>query len=308
MTVQDALATAVVPSRAEIVTAKQQVLEHLDGETAVDRSELVTLVSGLENPSYWPRDEIVSWPSETPLEDHPRIRGRRLAHAAIEALAELEHAGMVQSVTSDAAAYGNGLGDWTIMTSDRPGRRTGTRVREVIPLTGPRYRLAPRAIGDGGRLLTLDVDMYLSGLEEIAVDARAARSLIESLDAYQAGLHLAAASLLGSTVEGVWMHTAERLTNPSSDLRDALDRSRPSVAAVQAALIEMIRSVDRIAAAELAPHAGLVREIRNYGLHLAQEVDEHLDGYFTEDVVASLFMSTRRHLEILDAAVAQLDY
>lgn len=302
----EALMAAVVPSRAEIVAAKGQILAHLtDAEGAVDRDALVRIVTGGENPRSWPRGEVISWPSETPLEDHPLIHVRRQAHAAIEALAELEHAGIIQPVTTDAAAYGS-IGGWTVKVSPRPGATTGATIKSDLPLTGPRHRLSRRARTDDGQLLTLDVDLYLSGLASISVDDRVIRTLTEAIDAYRGRLYLAAASLLGSAVEGVWMHTAQDLEQPSRGLQDAVGRQPPSIAAVQDALIEMIEPVHRYAPKELAPHAGLIRDIRNYGLHLGQEADEHLDGYFTEDTVAALFMSTRRHLEILDESISRI--
>lgn len=301
---QKSLAQALRPSRAEVVAAKVKVLDHLADKDCADRAELMAVVSETHDHG-WPRDQPLEWPPKGDLRDYQPVRSRRTAMAVLEALAGLEWAGMVEPVTHDQAAYGSGLGHWRVRVSPRPGRIESIQVAAIEPLTASRYRLSDRYTGDG-QLVTLDPDLYLDGLEHLTIDRRITRSLTEAVRAYRAGLHLAAANMLGAALEGIWIQTAASLSNPSRQLADALEQPRPSVASVQGALVAMIEEDHRILALELAPHAGLVREIRNFGMHLRGQDDEHLEGYFTEDTVAALIMSTRRHLEHLNDAIGRI--
>ena len=53
--------------------------------------------------------------------------------------------------------------------------------------------------------------------------------------------------------------------------------------------------------ADLQLHAGVMRDIRNYGVHPRSDIDAGLDAYFTEDRCGLLFLEAPRHLRRLAA-------
>jgi len=55
---------------------------------------------------------------------------------------------------------------------------------------------------------------------------------------------------------------------------------------------------------ELHAHAGVLRRIRNYGLHPRESADELVEGYFTEEGCGLLLMTARRYLRLLSEGIA----
>lgn len=71
-----------------------------------------------------------------------------------------------------------------------------------------------------------DPDLFLEELSDLGLDERAERALRESIRAFNRGLYLAAASLLGVVSEAAWYAAASRLAKPGSRLEVEMRNER----------------------------------------------------------------------------------
>jgi len=57
----------------------------------------------------------------------------------------------------------------------------------------------------------IEADIFITDLAPLGLDPRTERSLREAIESYRRGVFLAAASLLGTAVEGAWHAAGQRL-------------------------------------------------------------------------------------------------
>jgi hypothetical protein len=123
------------------------------------------------------------------------------------------------------------------------------------------------------------------------------------MEAYRRGLFLAAASLLGATVEGAWFAAGQLLRTRSAAIDELVDSDRTAQLqdAVATHIGEQLQKTQRWKAKQLSTFAALMRSIRNYGVHPRGVADDDVEAYFEEDTSGLLFLNVRAHLLELTA-------
>lgn len=297
---------AIEASDADIRAAKHGMLESLaDGRLKL-LTELLTMAGPvqLDARRETVHEDDVSDPIR--LRGHPLILSRRNYLAAMNAIVELEVAGLV--VPHQRL---DGGGGWSgsfeqLQTLPFSRRNSGGSIRltdiAVPEARGSAYRLHRGLLDDPQQAHVLDPDLLLEGLD---LPARVGRVAREAAHAFRRGLPLAAANLLGAVVEGAWVHAARQLAPEAEKVEAALSREpTPTIAEVQRRSIEALRSGQSRRAEDLASVAALIRDIRNYAIHADREHDPDLDGWLDETGVITLFGAVRRHLRLLADAVS----
>lgn len=301
--------TLVVPSRFEVLRAKRAIAAALSPGDPKHVTELKRAVLDADDvPVAEQHDERIVVSSPDDLEavvtaDHPILRRRRLLAAAAEALAELRAHGSVVPVDaarpSDTALPG--------LDGDRANHvhyqfqnyGSGVRVLDDAPRLDDGYKVTHRLRGDAS--LFLEADIFTADLEALNLNARSLRALEESLQCFRRGLFLAAASLLGAAVEGAWFAAAERLRRPNTKLDKELAKALPSTQEVQRLVSELLPARVRH---ELSSLTGLLREIRNYGVH-PREDRGAVEVYLVEEACGRLILTAHRHLRLLQQATLE---
>lgn len=114
---------------------------------------------------------------------------------------------------------------------------------------------------------------------------------VESLSAFERGLYLSSAALLGVVSEASWYQAAERLGKPGK-LDEAVRGERTAIVQqLVAAHLRQNRTASATTPDELLANAALLRELRNYGVHPA-EVRDDLERYFGEEECGLLLLRT----------------
>lgn len=300
------IAQAVLPSDADIRTAKHAILNHLTDGSVRRLTELIEVAGsgyGSERQESI-HEEDVAHPLR--LREHPLMRKRRNYIAAVSAIADLEIAGVI-SAHQRLDGGGGWDGRFESLRSVPFRRRgsSGSVQLTGLPIPEPQgvaYRLHRAHLGDPEQAHVLDPDLLLEGLD---LPARVSRVAREASDAFRRGLPLAAANLLGAVVEGAWMAAARTLAPHAEQIGRALTREPfPAVADVQRRTVDALRHTQPRRADDLATTAALVRDIRNYAIHIDLEHDPDLDGWLDETGVITLFGTVRRHLRLLKDAIA----
>ena len=306
--IQSRLKDVTAPSRHEIRLAKRRILEHLSEGTSHSRDELIERFTESEAaPAQRPlsitldQTRDVSHLTEAILEhldsDPATVRYIRLRDAARLGLMELERAGSIvgtvghRSSTIDVEdrvriAYASGT-DNVLLRSNRPDLRSGYMTPEVSYDPG-----------------ILDADLFAADLDQLGVGPSTLRLLEASLRTFHQGIHVASANLLAAASEGAWYAAGEKLRSSApKKLGSALDGNRTD---------EVLRLVAQrlresgMKTNELLAHAGVLRGIRNYGLHPRETSDYLMEDYFTEEGCGLLLMTARRYLRLLNEGVAQI--
>jgi hypothetical protein len=151
----------------------------------------------------------------------------------------------------------------------------------------------------------LDPDLFAEEIAYLELTERAHRALREALSSFRRGLYLACASLLGVVSEAAWYAAGERIGTPpiaKAIKADATNR-------VQKLVAEHLRGVRTLARRptlpdELLAHAGILREIRNYGVH-PREIRDDLERYFSEEACGLLLFETHHYLTALAGAAEE---
>ena len=292
---------AVIPSDVDIREAKQAILRILENGHV---TRLTGLLAGVGTQQADERREAVhedDIADPVRLREHPLIARRCMYIAGVTAIAELESGGVI---VSHQRLDGGGGWDGRFETlQSLPFQRRGSSgsVRLVdLAVPEPRgsaYRLDRRLLNVPQQAHVLDPELLLEGLE---LPARVSRVAREASASFRRGLPLAAANLLGAVVEGAWMAAAHRLAPAVDPVARALSRDPfPTVADVQRRVVDAIRHSQPRRAEDLATVAALIRDIRNYAIHVDRTHDPDLDGWLDETGVITLFGTVRRHLRLL---------
>jgi hypothetical protein len=317
MTVDDVEAAvhgALTPSWAEIVRAKhaqRALLE--DGRPHGIRTLQTCLHAAEDVPLPDPADRLrIGAAIDIPAvitAGHPVLAGHRLALAGTEAVLDLAAQGLLVEV-ADPPDHGAGhpvvSHGYLTITVEFANRAWGIRHPTELPALAAAYRLAPGLVGREETWF-LDVDLFTADLDRLQLDARTRRCITEAIAAYRRGLFLACTNLLGAASEGAWYAAGEQLRDLDPQLPKVL--AADETTKVVRRVCEVLRQSGRLRASsdELQAHVGLLRQLRNYGVHPRAEDDSHLERYFTDPAAAVLVMQTHGYLvRLADAVAARL--
>ena len=302
------LLEVVTPSPTDIRRATRAVLSALEGGHSLFTGALVRVVCAAAGISADQKPEVrfTEQPAVAGVrDDEPGLLGVRWRWAALEAIAELAAQGqLVPSAGSPQAQdrrHHLGVPDRISISHPRGGE--GIPIEAWPPTVGEAYRLS---LGARRGSWYSEPTLFADGLESLALDDRGRRALEEALRAYRRGLYLAAASLLGVVSESAWYSAARRTQPHSNELAAAIDADR--TAEMQRLLSEHFRANKIRGTAELHAQASLLRELRNYGVHPAGEIEDDLERWFEEETVGLLLLQTRHYLLELAQAVETLSH
>jgi hypothetical protein len=109
---------------------------------------------------------------------------------------------------------------------------------------------------------------------------------------------LSCVNLLGAVNEAAWYAAGEKHPRPDSGFQKALanDQTAEVLKRVNVWLREGASDSDKIRIDELYAHAGVLREIRNYGVHPRNTSSTDLDDFFTENASGQLLARSRFYL------------
>lgn len=183
----------------------------------------------------------------------------------------------------------------------------GTRVGARTSSTGSSVEIGWAAVEVGGGYQLADPaghgrirepSLFLDGLDDLGLDVRARRCLEEALICYRRRLYLSCVNLLGAVNEAAWYGAGEKHPRPDSGLQHALgnDRTADVLKRVAAWLKDGAKDADKIRIDEMYAHAGVLREIRNYGVHPRGTSSTDLEDYFTESASGQLLARSRFYL------------
>jgi len=303
--IQQQLQDAVVPREAEIIRARQVLVEVLTDSGRVAKDDLINAAirDGGGQPGAGRNGHIELFSvirDEAPLDpDHPVIKTQRLRLAAMEALAAMAGDGDVTPV-----ARPGGAGDVQLPVSNTAPGGGGTSGSTFViadqHLLDEAYRLSRRMLTtpDLGEIVaSLDADP-LGDL----LGARGVRCFHEAVLAFRRGLYLAAANLAAAASEAAWYGLGELVVKAGGTgtaLRNALDND--NTAKVIQLVTQHLQATAglKTTMTELQAQAIHLRDLRNYAVHPRGHDDQQREAHFTEPGCLSLLMLTRRNLERL---------
>ena len=175
-----------------------------------------------------------------------------------------------------------------------------------MPVSSPRlegaYRMTPRR-SEFLEPVLLDASQFLEGMQDL-LDERGTRCLDEALRAARRGLYLSAVNLLGAVSESAWYTVGRMFEAEDQDLAQAIAENRTAqVQRLVGNKLETVRAM-RTTVTELRAHAAYLRDLRNYGVHPAEDRDPGQEQAFTEPGCLLLVMQTHRYLARLAEVVA----
>lgn len=308
----EAVRAAVRPAWSEIVRAKKAIREILaDGQPHGIRTiqRILILADGIPpEPSHGEKLQIASADDidRVVTASEPLIARPRLAWAATEGLLDLVALGIaIEASESPTHEEGNPMiGPGAFSVDYQLGPNGGAiRVPGPLPNLTRAYRLAPHVGADATQWFT-DPDLFTADLEQLRLDARACRCLVEALAAYRHGLFLACASLLGAASEGAWYAAGEQLRHLNTQLARAHDDGNTSKVIARVGEVLRQHSGLRVLVDDLHAQAALFRQLRNYGVHPRPSETGHLERYFSDSGAAMLLLETYTYLSRLTGAVA----
>lgn len=278
----------VEPSANDVVRAERALLDVLADGTAKPKDGLLSsAIVELGAPaSLEPHNQAVNVENLDQIDpEDPILVHHRLMRAATLALRRLEQSNIVGRVDPNQGT--------------RVGARTSSRGSSIaigwasIELGGA-YQLVDPA-GDGR---IREPNLFLDGLDELGLDARARLCLEEALLCYRRRLFLSCVNLLGAVNEAAWYAAGEKHPDPDSGLQQALanDRTADVLKRVTAWLKDGARDSDKVRIDEMHAHAGVMREIRNYGVHPRSMASSDLEEFFTENASGQLLARSRFYL------------
>ncbi len=281
------------PTPTDVQRCVEALVAHLrdiGGTGRVTELEALTLES-VGAPAHLERRQKVTVDGiEQVRADDPVLTHIRYLQAFETALARLLRAGAVEpidpndsycvSVTSRGTTGGVNLG------VAKPQIRTND-VRLVAGSQPPE---------------AAEPSLFLAGLDGLALDERARRSLEEAIHAFRRGLYLACVNLLGGVFEAAWYSAGARVPDPPNKLANALanHRTRDVVRLVAERFRQGASDSVRFEVDELVAHTGVMRAVRNYGVHPRTDSDPALEHHFTEHGAGLLLMQSRLYLLRLD--------
>lgn len=310
--IRAAVLNAVQPSWAEIVRSKKAILEILSDGKPKSVVVIQTCLYKAEGISpELVRNEKLELGSTDDIDlvitpKNPIIAKLRFSWAASEALVDLIASGIAVATPGPASD-----GTSSVIQSETcsvqyklPNNGASIAFTNTVPEFNRAYRLSPR-LARCENLWFCDPDVFTADLGDLKLDSRTSRCIEEALAAYRHGLYLSCANLLGAAYEGAWFAAGEQLRGLDDKLASKLDTNAPAKQ-VSERVAEVLRQIPstRSAVDELISHSGVLRELRNYGVHPRNEEVDLLERYFEDSSAAMLLMQTHNYLSRLNTSVA----
>lgn len=250
-------------------------------------------------------ERVAVVPGREPVFDHeaPGLMRLRVRAAVYAALGDLIRAGLVDAVPANNSvrvpvaieAPGGPVEEsaevWLgIPLPEGVGRANGVSSGE------PLYLLSRRMQNEPG-LRVLDSEFFAEGLAALPLDARARRCLDEALEAYRREMYLSCVTLLGQVSEAAWYAAGELLRCADAGLARLLDQDAKAEKVI-GRIVQVLeqKPQTRPGVQELHAHAGLLRALRNYGVHPRGEPSEQEEHAFTEEAAGLLILESHRYL------------
>jgi hypothetical protein len=305
----------IKPSYSDVIRAKRVLVASLSQLPAQGAGRLVEAVvhSFGEKSNVERREEILDLSTgELPPASAPVFARRRAAWAAIEALSQLEVAGLiVQAVEAQerqSERWSQLLSEGILATIPTRVRGTGGAISLSLslPHTWNEYRLSAFPAPDSPPWW-LDPDLFTADLASLKLDDRVIRNIREALAAYRAELFLASCNLLGAAVEGAWYGVGRALSRKYPEL-GAYVMDRKTIK-LQVRLTDLAAGLPRWSrdhVDELLTFAALRRELRNYGVHPGTSHKPGLERYFEPSATGVLILNASSHLSRLQDLLRSL--
>lgn len=301
--VQAELQTAVTPTDAEVVRAKQVIIDALQTGGSVPTGDLVaTVITDGGGESAQGRDDFIQLHGAIrngdPVDpDQPIIKTTRLRLAANEALAALATDGDLTAVARPSP--GGNLQLPTGNMSSGGGWRGSTAVVADQPILQEAYRLSRRHL-DKPALTEIVASLNADPLADL-LGPRGVRCFGEAVLAFRRGLYLAAVNLAAASSEAAWfaLGTAAVPSARGTALQTAIDAD--NTAKVIQLVTQNLQATPGLSMTmtELSAQAVYLRDLRNYAVHPRSGNDQQLEAHFTEVGSLVLLLMTRRYLERL---------
>ncbi len=308
---EESLAIWIQPSRNDVRRSKRVVLQAFESDAQWPTGKLVSHVRhklGFPDLEPSPSSPKINLKSETFDANHSAVLAVRGTLATQLALAELG----TRSVILPAAMDGD-TGTIPAYIRFRLEDNHGAYMTENIQTRAAKvasgYVMASLEAID--QPWYLDADLLAEETGGLELNERARRALSEALDAYRRGLYLACASLLGVVSEAMWYEAAKRIIASgfqSKPLTKAIANTATAdvIERVGQAIQQEGKGLPATTQSELVSHATLLRSLRNYGVHPAEE-DSLLAKHFEEDTCGLLIVRMATYLRQLGDATGAME-
>ncbi len=300
--VQATIEAELKPTLTEITRAKNAILQLLAASRQPENigtlQSVLVEAERLPPPSEAAGSVDVEAAGVETIRSLPVVKSSRLARAGAEAVIDLEAQGIIVGVESlPGESPLPILREAVRIPATRRNHGFAVTVPTLLPSFLTAYRLAPR-YSDLELPWYLDADIFLLDLEELSLEPRTRRALVEALQAFRHRLYLAAANLLGAVSEGAWYSVAVRLSPYSSDLAGALTNDRPSALTIRRKAADALRRDGRLRGEVdgLVAQAETLRLMRNYAVHPKDLETEHLERYLGEAATGVLILNSHSYL------------
>jgi hypothetical protein len=262
---------------------------------------------GVRPVSGWPTIEFHTEPDPAQVRgDERALVSIRASLAARWAVAELAATQLVIPVMDPGGAEPT---DDLLGRADAPGVTIRAPHGSFgVPVNLPRPMLASAYVRSAHARLAhrwyLDPDIFYEDLADLELDVRARHALREALEAYRRGLYVASTALLGVVSEAAWYRAAELLGKPGRLAPAVREERTPTVQKLVADNLRQNKVGSSTLPDELLANAGLLRALRNYGVHPVKTRDD-LDRHFNDEECGLLILRTRNYLAGLAGAVRE---
>jgi hypothetical protein len=310
---EERLATWIQPRRNEVRRAKHVVLQAFESNPLWRTWDLVKQardVLGFPDPDPNPGLQKVDLRVEPFDENHRVVVALRGTLAIQLALAELDTCGVILRAATDGQETGSPISaSVKFKLEDVHGSYTTEQVRTGAAYVASGYLMASFEALE--QAWYLDADLLTEDTGGLQLNDRARRALSEALRAYRSGLYLACASLLGVVSEAMWYEAAHRILESgykSGSLTKAIANTATAdvIKRVGEAIEQEGKGLPSSTRSELVSHATLLRGLRNYGVHPAEE-DSLLAKHFEEDTCGLLIARMATYLRQLGEATGAVE-
>lgn len=300
--IEDRVRSFVQPTATEITLAERALLDELSDGTAKPADSIISAaIAQLGGPPIVERhnDAVNVEHVEMIDRDDPVLKHHRLKRASMLALRRLEQADVIARVDAN---------EGTMVGARTPTTRGGIQIGWAGIDRGRDYQLVESDTASADR----EPDLFLDGLDDLALDERARRCLREAMGCYRRRLFLSCVNLLAAVNEAAWYAAGEKHPKPDAGFKQALERDNTSevMKRVSAWLKDGASHADKTRIDELYSHAGVMRALRNYGVHPRARTSPELEEHFNEVAAGLVVTRSRFYLlrlqEMTSRAVARL--
>jgi hypothetical protein len=297
--------SAIRPTTTDLTRARQLVRARLrDGEphnVGELRAVLLEADEVIEPSSVTGR--VADQDTEESIRMNPQIVANRLALAGAWAVAEFDALGMIIPADISGQSPQPVVGKTITVRYQVRNRGGGISIdTNLPPLRATGYTLAPRLHGEAFDWW-FDPEAVVADVEDLGLELRSRRALVEALSAFRYGLFLACINLLGAVSEGAWYTAGGQLAHLDERLAAAFDRDDVKKVIERTAEVLRQSSSVRPEVAGLVTQAEMLRDLRNYAAHPRDESLRHMEQYLSESAAGNIVLQTHSYLTRLARAV-----